>query len=170
MLRLVGTVLLTGGAAMLGFSATVRLERRVKNLREICGALETMERELAFRLTSMPDLFRLLERSAAPPVSDFFARCYRDMNRLGEYSLSELWSTALDEIPMELECDARSILAALGGVLGQYGGENQQQALSLARVRMQSCLACAVGERKRLGRVYGTLGLTGGVLLAILLL
>ena len=60
MLRLMGAALLVGGCGAVGFSAAGRLARRVGVLRALLGALEGMERELAFRLTPMPEL---LERA-----------------------------------------------------------------------------------------------------------
>lgn len=74
MLKLIGALLLAGGAGALGCSAAAQLSRRVAVLRALLGALEGMEREIAFRLTPMPEL---LERAAAespPPVCTLFAR------------------------------------------------------------------------------------------------
>jgi len=61
MLKLIGALLLAGGAGALGCSAAAQLSRRVAVLRALLGALEGMEREIAFRLTPMPEL---LERAA----------------------------------------------------------------------------------------------------------
>ena len=60
MLKLIGALLLAGGAGALGCSAAAQLSRRVAVLRALLGALEGMEREIAFRLTPMPEL---LERA-----------------------------------------------------------------------------------------------------------
>ena len=75
MLRFLGAVLLTGGAGMLGLGAATRLSRRVRTLYLLTEALERMERELSFRLTSVPELFALLADYIAPPVGTFFACC-----------------------------------------------------------------------------------------------
>ena len=86
MLKLIGALLLAGGAGALGCSAAAQLSRRVAVLRALLGALEGMEREIAFRLTPMPEL---LERAAAespPPVCTLFARCRTLLDELGERS------------------------------------------------------------------------------------
>ena len=62
MLKLLGAVLLTAGAAAMGFSASAQLGRRVKSLRALLGALELAERELSFRLTPIPGLLDELSR------------------------------------------------------------------------------------------------------------
>lgn len=169
-MKLIGAVLLAGGAAFLGFSAAAQLERRVKSLRGMLNALETLERELTFRLTPMPELLAELAKHAQPPVNAFFARCREGLDTLGEHTLSELWNEALDTVPMDLGPEDLQALRELGGILGRYDGEGQREALALARTQLGQCLTTAAEERTRLGRVYGALGLTAGALLVILLL
>ena len=170
MLRLLGAVLLTGGAGALGFGAAARLNRRVHMLRLFTEALERMERELSFRLTSIPELFALLADHLSPPVGTFFARCRGSLFRLGEERLEDLWQNALVESDLELEPEEQQILETLGGILGRYDSEGQTQALALAREQLEQCLDAAVSERARMGKVYGALGLAAGAFLVIVLL
>lgn len=170
MLKLMGALLLAGGAAFLGFSAAARLERRVRALRAFMGALERLERELSFRLTPMPELLAGLSEHTPPPINAFFARCLAGLEHLGEYDLSHVWREALERAPMDLGYEELSVLGELGGILGRYDGEGQREALALTRARLAQCMDSAAEERTRLGRVYGVLGLTAGALLVILLI
>ncbi|BDF71047.1 hypothetical protein CE91St41_17260 [Oscillospiraceae bacterium] len=170
MLKMLGAILLTGGAAALGFAAAGQLASRVTALRALLGALELMERELAFTLPSMPELLASLAERAAPPAGGFFARCARGLGRLGEQSLGEIWRQALEEYPMDLKEDELQTLRGLGDVLGRYDGEGQRQALGLAREQLSRSLVSAEEDRDRQGKVYGALGLTAGTFLVILLL
>ena len=170
MLRLLGAVLLTGGAGALGFGAAARLNRHVRTLRLLTEALERMERELSFRLTSIPELFTLLAGHLAPPVGPFFARCRDSLCRLGDERLEDLWRSALADSDLDLEGEERQVLETLGGILGRYDGEGQTQALALARAQLEQCLEAAVAERARMGKVYGVLGLAAGAFLVIVLL
>ena len=114
MLKLIGALLLAGGAGALGCSAAAQLSRRVAVLRALLGALEGMEREIAFRLTPMPEL---LERAAAespPPVCTLFARCRTLLDELGERSMAELWREALEQVPLGLDGPGRLALEELG--------------------------------------------------------
>lgn len=169
MLKLLGALLLAGGAAFLGLSAAAQLERRVRNLRAVSAALEQLTRELTFRLTPMPDLLSALVRETIPPVQAFFAYCRDGLDRLGEKSLSELWNEALDAVPMDLGAEERVALRQLGGILGRYDGEGQREALTLCQARLGACITHAEEERTRLGRVYGAMGLAAGAFLTILL-
>ena len=170
MLRAVGALLLVGGAGFLGFAAAAGLGRRVKSLRIFLAALELMEREIAFRLTPMPDLLEDLAGRMPPPVSVFFARCRAGLGGLGEKDLGLLWREGLEEVPMDLGPEERELLGELGDVLGRYDGEGQRAALERTRLALEETLRRAEEDKIRQGRMYGVLGLTAGAFLVIMLI
>lgn len=169
MLRWVGAALVFAGFGALGLLSAGRLSGRVKALQSMTAALEQMERELTFRLASMPELLESAARAAGPPTDGFFRRCLEEMGRLGEKSLAEIWGESLDRAG-ELGQPALAALRELGTVLGRYDGESQKESLAAACSELERCLQQARAERERLGRVYTALGMTAGAVLAILLL
>ena len=169
MIRLLGALLTAGGGAFLGLSAARRLKRRARVLRQLAGALEQMDREVAFRLTPMP---RLMEQLAAwpEPVGTLFANCRKGMEALGEQSLAEIWRRALAETDLDLEGRAAAVLDELGEVLGRFEESGVRSALARAAAELarEGELAREDGEKR--GRMYQVLGLAWGGLLVILLL
>ena len=169
MIRLLGALLTAGGGAFLGLSAARRLKRRARVLRQLAGALEQMDREVAFRLTPMP---RLMEQLAAwpEPVGTLFANCRKGMEALGEQSLAEIWRRALAETDLDLEGRAAAVLDELGEVLGRFEESGLRCALARAAAELarEGELAREDGEKR--GRMYQVLGLAWGGLLVILLL
>ena len=170
MLKLLGGVLLAGGAAAMGYSASAWLARRVRTLRAMLGALELMEREISFRLTPMDRLLDRLARGTPPPAGTFFACCRDGLERLGERTLAEIWREALEQTPLGLGAGELATLAELGELLGRYDAEGQREALSNARLRLEQDLRLAEEEREKKGRVCRALGLTAGAFLVIVLL
>ena len=170
MLKLLGAVLLTAGAAAMGFSASAQLGRRVKSLRALLGALELADRELSFRLTPIPELLDELSRRSQSPACGFFGRCLDGLDRLGERSLGQLWEEALADWPMDLAEEDREALAELGQVLGRYDGEGQREAIALTRARLEGNLTAAEADRDGRGRLYQALGMAAGSFFVILLL
>lgn len=169
-MKLLGAILLMGGAAALGLSATARLERRVETVRALLGALERMTRELSFRLTPIPEMLCELSQSVRGSAGAFFSRCYTGLGELGEESLSAIWEKAMEASPMDLRKEEEQVLRDVGQVLGRYDEDAQIQALALASARMTEGLKRAEEERSRLGRVYTALGVTAGAFLTLLLL
>lgn len=170
MLRLLGAVLLMGGAAALGFSAAAHLRIRVICLRSLLTSLEQMERELRFCLSPLPVLFGNLARLSGAPAKHFYQLCSREMKQLGEKPISELWRNALEKASLPLEEDELGVMAELGAVLGRYDAAGQQEALDLARGRLVAFLNRAEDEKNRLSRVYEALGLSAGAFLLLILL
>ena len=170
MIRLIGALLTAGGGAWLGFSAAMRLRRRVRVLRQLAGALEQMDREVAFRLTPMPELMERLAAEYPPPVGELFANCRRGMEQLGERSLSEIWRTALADTDLDLERRAAAVLDELGEVLGRYEETGLRTALARAEAELTREGELAREEVRQRGRMYQVLGLACGGLVVILLL
>ena len=73
MLRLVGALLLTAGAAGLGLCAAGQLGERVRSLRSLVGGLENLRRELSFRRTAMPELMERTARQSGEAVKSALA-------------------------------------------------------------------------------------------------
>ena len=171
MLRLVGALLLTAGAAGLGLCAAGQLGDRVRSLRSLVGGLEILMRELSFRRTSMPELMERTARQAGEPARYLFARCRDHLEELGERSFGQIWAGAVEAEPeLLLTREERTVLVELGQVLGRYDADGQIAALERAEEGLKACLARAEEDRRRLGRVYTALGVGSGAMLAILLL
>ena len=93
-MKALGCILLLGASGWLGLAAVWGLKARVEQLRAFLGALEEMERELACRLSPMPELLGRLARTPGP-VGEFFGLCAGGLERLGERSFAQLWDKAL---------------------------------------------------------------------------
>ena len=155
---------------MIGFHAASRLARRPRLLRELSAALEQMEREISFRLTPLPELFERLSREYSGPVAALFACCARDMDDLGQRSLSQIWRQALAEASLDLDGRGLRALEELGEVLGRYDGDGLRGALRQTCGELTAAAEEAERERERKGRMDQVLGLTTGALLVILLM
>ncbi len=170
MIRLAGAALLVGGFAAVGFAAVGRLDGRVRDLRGLIAGLESMGRELRWRLAPMPELLRQAAEESAGPASALFLACAQGMEQPEGSGFCGVWRRELERCRLRLEPADRSVLEQLGGVLGRYDGGSQCKALAAAVERLERQREEAVSRRARLGRVYGMLGVTAGVFLMILLI
>lgn len=170
MIRLIGALLTAGGGAFLGFAAAGRLNRRANVLRQLAGAMEQMDREIAFRLTPMPELMERLAKEYPSPVGELFDRCRRGMEELGEHSLAEIWRSALSETALDLDGRAAVVLDELGEVLGRFEESGLRTALEHAGTELAREAELAREDGEKRGRMYRVLGFASGGLLVILLL
>jgi len=70
---------------------------------------------------------------------------------------------------LPLKAEDTAVLMEAGEILGRYDEDNQKAALERLRGRLEENLRRAREEAERLGRVYGTLGMTAGLFFWILL-
>jgi len=169
MIRILGALLVIGGAAAVGFSAVRGLNKRVRTLRAFLAALELMERELSFRLTPMPELLDELSVRMPEPVRTFFTTCRAGLETLGERDLGQLWRVGLEDAQLGLQREELALLEELGDVLGRFDSEGQQAALTRVRTQLEHCLCGAQENRAKQSKMYGALGLSAGALLVIML-
>ena len=126
------------------------------------------ERELALRLTPLPQLMEELAHRTEEPARRLFSACRRALDGLERETFAHAWRRLTDQLPVSPE--AKRALYPLGEVLGRYDGRGQQAAIAGARRELEGLRARAGEERLRLGKVYGALGVTAGAFLVILLL
>ena len=169
MLRLTGAFLLAAGPALAGFYAAARLGRRPRMLRELAGALEQMEREVAFRLTPLPEIFAGLAAEHSGAVGAVFSACAAGTEGLERRPMGQVWRRALEEAGLDLDARSARVLEELGDVLGRYDAEGLRAALCGAAEELRAAAGQAERELEQKGRMERVLGLTAGAMLAILL-
>lgn len=165
----VGSVLVAAGCWALGLRAAERLREREQALRDLEQGLLLLEQELSLRATPLPQLMSELQRRCQGTAAALFAACRCGLDRLDEVSFFQSWQAAVERC-RDLNREGKQALLPLGGSLGRYEGEEQCRAVAAARQELTEVLRRAGEERRRMGRVYQILGLSGGAFLVILLL
>lgn len=169
MTALLGKVLLLTGCTAWGLLAGSRLGERAACLEEFRQALAALSRELSFSLRPLWELMTQAAAGSRGPAAAFFRVCCARFAQGGRESWAESWQQALAEVPLPLTLADRRLLEEAGQVLGRYDGESQRQALAGLLARLEDRREEARREARRLFRVYGVLGVTGGLFCLILL-
>ena len=120
MIRMLGAVCLAAGPVWLGMSAAAELAHRERALGALCAGLELMERELALRLTPLPQLMEELAHRTEEPARRLFSACRRALDGLERETFAHAWRRLTDQLPVSPE--AKRALYPLGEVLGRYDG------------------------------------------------
>jgi len=168
MLKWFGMLLVTAGGMMTGASAVALLRRRVQVLEAMLTALELMEGEIVTLLTPLPDVIARLAAMEQLAVQPLFQRMEALLPDLGEVPFSVLWERAIAESGLPFSADERRCLLQLGESLGRFDAEVQATALSRCMQMLERFREEARSRAEVDGRLYRGLGLSGGLLLAIL--
>ncbi len=167
-MRLVGAACLACGAIAIGLGAIAHLDGRVRDLRGLLAGLECVQRELTWKLAPLPDALGLAARQGSGSAGEFFSLCAQGARHLRGRTFAQVWQQAAEACQLRLEQLDGQLLDGLGTVLGQYDGDSQRLVLEHTREQLEMQLTEAVEQRRRLGRVYGALGVTAGAVLMIL--
>lgn len=171
MLKLMGAILLTAGAALWGFTGAKSLKDRASALRALTSSIELMGYELCDKLTPVPELFALLGRQAPDPACRLFQNGEVRLKEIGAVPFSELWHEAVIDTH-ELMLTQQEILALseLGFSLGKYDVSQQRKAIETARVQFADFTKKAEEERDKNWKAQALLGVTAGLFAVIILL
>lgn len=169
MIRFLGAAMLIAGCGGLGLSAVNRLDSRVRDLRELSAGLEILQRELGWRLAPLPNTLEAAAGGTHGRVARFFDFCAQKSRQLAGEPFRTLWSKGLELCPLRLSREDRTLLEQLGPVLGRYDGDSQRQAVENVLAGLNRQRVQAEDDRRRLGRVYGVLGVTAGLFLTLML-
>lgn len=169
MLHILGKILLLCGMTVLGFQHAIRLRRRVSCLKEFLAALERLERELAFALLPVDVLLCQMRSGSHGPAQCFFSFCEERFSKRGEERLEEIWMDGLQNIPLPLSEEDRTLLEQIGSILGRYDGDSQRLGFQRIHGRLEEVILEAKEESERMGKVYPVVGLTVGIFCIIML-
>jgi stage III sporulation protein AB len=169
-IRWVGAVLLSAGSALLGLGAVAQLDGRVKDLRGLITALEAMRRVLMATLEPLDGMLNAAAQGSGGRPRELFQFCQAGLAQLNGKPFQPLWSMALETCALRLEENDLAALYPLGGILGRYDMECQAEALEQTIIHLKRQLVEATEQRRRLGKVYGTLGVSAGLFLVLVLI
>lgn len=171
MLKIIGALLVAGGATAMGLISVSGLTARVKLLSRLVEALGYMRGEISFNLTPLPDIIQSLSAKTGEADKNFFWVCQRGLKKLGDKPFPEIWRESIDSTLGHLLKEEELItFAALGDVLGRYDSEEQVRSLEYAEKRLSLYLQIAETERAQQGKVYGAVSVLSGLAAIIILI
>lgn len=125
MIRMLGAVCLAAGPVWLGMSAAAELAHRERALGALCAGLELMERELALRLTPLPQLMEELAHRTEEPARRLFSACRRALDGLERETFAHAWRRLTDQLPVSPE--AKRALYPWGRCWGAMTGGDSRR-------------------------------------------
>lgn len=168
MIKIIGAILLVGGAAVLGLSASAGLTTRARVLAGFSRVLNIMNSEISERLTPLDELMRRLATVTSAPLDAFFGQCADEMKEKPDIPFGLIWTKQLSRAEyLRLKPQEAETLYSLGNVLGRYGADEQRAAISHTARCIESMSAAAERDRARLGKLYAKLGVICGIAVVI---
>lgn len=144
---------------------------RPKELKELYGALQILETEIAYSLTTLPCALEKVAACGHPPVSYIF-KLTGDLLVSGQgYTPSEAWDKALEECFDKLALNSwdRELLSSFGKSLGASDREDQVRHIRALSEELSRESIAAKEEMEKNFKVWAYLGFLGGLGLVLLI-
>lgn len=171
MIRILGSLLLIGGATVIGVCASNELSVRARVLGNFLLMLDIMRSEIGACLTPVSELMEKLALEASSPLDKFFSSCAKEKRERADVPFSLIWAKNLSRAEsLKLKSNEKEVLRELGSVLGRYSAEEQVNAISHIMRRVSTLADSAESDKKRLGKLYAKLGVICGVAIVIVLI
>lgn len=163
---------LCGFSSLAGFLKASSYSQRVRLLARLETNLKYLETEMGYRKEPLPGLLKKIGEHSGDTAGDFFIRTAELLLQRESLSLRDAWCKSIEETLPEdiLTEEDRMILSELGYELGGTDMESQSAMFAHCFSGLSSQLEGAKSERRLKGRMYRGLGVSLGVLAAVLFL
>ncbi len=166
-LKIIGSSLLILGGGFLGIGQAAKLRQKVQLITNLQRAVRMLSCELALNLSSVYDACNIVSARLDGEVKDLFGSCEKFSKDL---PFSEQWAEMIKSSKLNLDVKTIEELKHLGDYFGRYDIEHQAKELNCLIDRLEEQRCIAMGEYEKNGRVYRSIGLSSGIICAILLL
>lgn len=163
MLRIIGAIMIIVSGSVIGFLKSEALRKRSESIERIISGLNLLETDISYKKADLKDA--LLSIGENHKISMFKAIA----ENLLKEGIKRAIDTALKEEEFLLERDKEPV-RALGDNLGMTDSKTQTQAIKRAVFVLTEERKNAQEEYARLGRLYKSCGVLGGILGAIILI
>ena len=168
MIKLLGGVLIVLSCAGLGFqiAGSYYVERQL--LAQWISALDFMQCELQYRMTSLPEICRQAAGNGSGEIKTLLYCLAQELDQQLLPDVRGCVEIAVKSVG-DLPKSVRECVEELGRTLGRFDTDGQVRQLEAARLNSRKRLEnLEKGAQERL-RAYQTLGICGGAAIAILL-
>lgn len=159
-------------STLIGIEIAKKYVRRTNELRELQGALSRLETEILYYTTTLPEAMCAIGETIKGTTGRLFADTGRKLKNKSNITVSEAWNESLSQLNdnFYLNEEELAILRRFGDQLGSSDKESQAKYIRLTLLQLQQQETKAQEARNRYERMYKSLGLLGGIAIAIILL
>ena len=166
-----GAVILVLGCTALGFYYASHDGFRVMDLHEFKKALMILSSEIEHMRTPLPIACENIAKRTAAPVNILFTRFSESLAENSGETAYQLWSQAIDGQKKQsfLATEDWDVLDGFGKTLGYLDKQMQQSAIGLVVEYINEKTISIQTQAEKNRRMYRSLGVIGGLLVAVVL-
>lgn len=170
MLKLFGAVLVVLSCALIGMLQARRMSDRPMQIRRFVRILGQLETEISYGFTPLPDALGRIGKQSAEPFASLFAEIAGRLAK-EEAAVLDIWKHTMVRRwgQTAMRGSEKEVIVQLGFTLGTTDREDQVKHLRLAAKQLETIEAEAEEEKRKYEKMWRSLGLLGGLLIALIM-
>jgi len=170
-LQLVGAAVVVGGTVALGFHYAARESARLLDLLELKKALLILSSEIDYMRAPLPTAAANIGKRTERWVGSFFSRFGKMLAANDGETAYQLWGRALNTVgdAAALAEEDLKVIDGFGETLGYVDKQMQQNAIDYAVRYIDETAAGLQVQAEKSKKMYRSLGVIGGLFLAVVL-
>lgn len=170
MLKTAGIFMILTAGAGLGFGRSYELTLREKSLGQILLMIRWLKGEILSNHASLHDAFQSVSRRMPGKYGDFLGKTAEKMEASAGRRFADIYKSCAEETMKGLPLSKQEweMFLALGGALGYLDLDMQRKQLEFYEEEFLHSMESLRTEMPAQKKVYQSLGVMGGILLAIL--
>lgn len=168
--KLIGSMFIITASSIIGVMIARMKSERVRQIRNLISALNMLDVEVRFALSSLPEAFNKISKAIDPKTGEIFEHA-AELIINGKHDACNAWQKSLEHC-MPALCINRedmNILAALGNSLGEVDSESQSKNIRLVIEQLKRQELRADEERAKGERLFRSIGVLSGLAIVIIL-
>ena len=172
MIRLAGGLMVIGAATLFGFRAADALEEEYRQIQDIRRVMHMLQGEIRYARSFLSEAFLLIADTQQEPYASWLTCLQEKMDLRTEGSFPGIWEeTAREHLGgLALKEEEKKRLYDLGQYLGTADVKMQISHLQMYVEHLEGRMEEMQRTMQTQKKLYRVLGMSGGILLAILLI
>lgn len=171
MAKLIGAIIVILATTWTGFEISSHYRDRTKQLRQLKGALQTLDAEIMFAHKPLHEATRQIGKQVSEPLGTFFTTfSMKLMEREG--TVESAWQSSLEIIwpKTALKKGEYEIMRQFGETLGKHDRYSQQRQIMLTITHLEREELDATEKQAKYEKMVKSLGFLTGLLIILLLI
>lgn len=170
--KIIGCLFCLGAAAAIGFLKAEELKTRVKRLEELKRMMMLLQGEFRFHKATLSEAFENISPRVEAPFDTFLKETAQKMEAHRQGGFDEVWKEMEAGLLKQegFQKEDVQLLELLRSSLGYLDLTMQTETLKLAMEQTEKTLQKARALLETRGKLYQTVGVTVGALLALLII
>lgn len=172
LLKILGSVMIIGASAFVGYIFANDCSRRPQELRDIQTMLKMFENEINFLSNVLSEAFYKIYKSSTSKTAFFFKSTIEHLRKDENISAAEAWEKSVFQHidSTALNHEDKEILISFGRMLGSSDCQGQINNIEMALHQLRLQEQKAEEYREKYETMYRSLGVLAGIALVIVLI